>query len=107
MDFHSELDENQFNIGEVISRENLYTQPFTREGDEETVSDDLESMPHDYDTSDGMGSSPQSRIIYEPEDTSAFGLKSLADAIPQVDSSTGSSSTGWADFSKFSENSSP
>ncbi|KAJ3368545.1 hypothetical protein HDU91_000491 [Kappamyces sp. JEL0680] len=61
-----DLDDNEFNIGEVISRENLYSAPYVREGDEETVSDDLESIP--VDTVSGESSlSSSSPLKHETE----------------------------------------
>jgi hypothetical protein len=42
----SDIDENavEFDIGEAISHDDLYNHPYPKDGDEETVSDDLESI---------------------------------------------------------------
>ena len=42
----SDLADEEFDIGDVISKDNLNITPYNiREGDEETVSDDMESIP--------------------------------------------------------------
>ncbi len=58
----SELADDEFDIGDVISKDNhLNPTPYNiREGDEETVSDDLESIPRassgDLEETPRMGS---------------------------------------------------
>lgn len=71
----------------MISRENIF-----REGDEETVSDDLESIPLDPLDFGQLSAEPKS------EDDESFTIKALAEAVEEI--SVGKAEE-WADFSQF------
>lgn len=50
-DWPSDIDDEavEFDIGEAITNDNMFTARFSRECDDETVSDDLDSLPQDLD----------------------------------------------------------
>lgn len=82
-----ELDQ-EFNIGEVISRENIFTTQYSVEGDEETVSDDLESLQLE-------SSETETREDPKPSETPKSPLPN-----PPT-----TNLENWADFSQFSSSS--
>ena len=99
--FSRNLDENEFNIGEAISRENIFSAGYTKDGDEETVSDDLESIRQEYmdDYESGIP------IKFPGSDDSApFSMKSVEEAVPSTSekSKAATQQEGWADFDAFS-----
>lgn len=87
-----ELADDEFDIGDVISKENhLNPTPYNiREGDEETVSDDLESLPQ-QEVSSGDFIEDTPRVGSYSEDA-AFSMAAVAAQVPVIND--------WADFSK-------
>ncbi|KAJ3000160.1 hypothetical protein HDV02_000443 [Globomyces sp. JEL0801] len=92
----SDLDDKdvEFDIGEAIAQDSLFPHKFSRDGDEETVSDDM-SFTQDVEIINNISPFPADSMGQE-------GIPEIQDKIPSA-----GEFEGWADFSKLSINQTP
>ncbi|KAI8902539.1 SIT4 phosphatase-associated protein-domain-containing protein [Globomyces pollinis-pini] len=84
----------EFDIGEAIAQDSLFPHKFSRDGDEETVSDDM-SFTQDVEIINNISPFPADSMGQE-------GIPEIQDKIPSA-----GEFEGWADFSKLSINQTP